>query len=812
MTMRVLFNGVVLVKPGGATRVDASGFNSASLAGVGVIGMVGEADSGEPNAISIFTRSDAMARYYRGGALAIAAAPAFRASGDARIQAGAQQVVALKANQSARAAKTLQGSGVAQATLTGTVNTPVNLFANGGTGPGSLAIAVDGNVAGSGASFAATQGMKTGSAGSFAIAASETLVVSINGGPNQTITFGSSEATVAAYVQTINNQIHGASVIVSTSQIRIISDKYGTASSVNVISQSGSLAAKTGLSAGSSSGTGNVADAEAVTFAEFKSLVEGVYGVTVTGATGGPVTITSDLSGAGSELEVSAGSVQAAFGLSTADFTASSPVNVLTLTAVEWGTQGNLVSTQVSDSGGGKVIEFTTLDNMISKTETSPVLGAVGKILVEYTGDGSAAVLTINATGLTTTLTAQTDDSLDLTVPFNVYKTIQDVINYINAQPGYSAEALTVNPFAELSADLDYVVNVDITSPLSVYGKLMDVVNWVNQNSSLVTAVRVANGPAAPLPINKSFLTGGTRGTSTNSNWQSQFNLLGTVRVNQVVPLISYDLSADGFGSTATVDSVNAQADAHATYYSSTAGKSERQAYLSKRGSKTQVKAFAQTLNSFNSCMCGVQRPVILSEDGSLTEYPEYIQAVCAASMRSGADLGEPLTFKFVKYFDLKTDASWNPALDANEMILAGVMFVEQVPGQGFRWVKGVTTYTRTDNDAYTEESVVQGWKNVAYELRTYLENLFTGTRATPSNITRVREQAQNKLDLLKKAGQIVDSVLADGSTLNAWRNLDVHTVPQMPDVVAIDVTVSPVSGINFTLNTLTLVPAQISA
>lgn len=821
MTMRVLFNGVVLVKPGGATKVDASAFSGAALAGVGTIGMVGEAEAGEPNAVHIFSRSDAQAKYFRTGPLADAAGPAFRSSGDPRISAGANAVVAIKANQAMQASKTLQGSGVAQATLSGIYLTPINIFANGGN-TGSVLIEVNSAPAGPGASFAATQASLLGVGGTFALASGEVMTVKADSGLTQTVTFGVTEASAADYVATINSQLLGVFATVDTGQIRITSDGRGTKSKFEVLTQTAGLAAKLGFGLVTANQVGStVFDGTSITAAEIISIIQSAYpGVTVTTGTGQVITITSNLVGPTSSLKILAGATANGFGLPTFPifpiFTAAGAVNVMVLTAKEWGALGNLISEQVSDSGGGKLIQFTFNDptNPVVKTENSPILGAVGKLSVTYIGDAGTATITVNATGITTALSGQTDGSANLNIPFVQYKSVQDIVNFINAQFKYSATAVSVNPFADLGVDLDYMTGTNLLSTVTLFGKLMDVVNWINQNSSLVTATRVVNGPAAPYATVQAYLAGGIRGTSNNTNWQDSFNLMGTVRVNQVVPLISFDLGGihgDGLGSTAEVDVVNAQADAHATYYSSTAGKSERQAFLSKRGNKLQIKAAAQLLNSFNSCLCGVQKPSVLTEAGFVVQLPEYIQAVVAASMRSGAELGEPLTFKFVRYSDLETDPSWSPALDAAEMILAGVMFVEQVPAQGFRWVKAITTYTRTDNDAYTEESVVQGWKNVAYELRTHLETLFTGTRATPSNIATVKEQASAKLELLKKAGQIVDSVLPDGQRLNAYRNLNVYTLPGMPDAVAIDVTVSPVSGINFTLNTLTLVPAQIS-
>jgi hypothetical protein len=142
-------------------------------------------------------------------------------------------------------------------------------------------------------------------------------------------------------------------------------------------------------------------------------------------------------------------------------------------------------------------------------------------------------------------------------------------------------------------------------------------------------------------------------------------------------------------------------------------------------------------------------------------------------------------------------------------LILGGVTFAFAPPNQGYKFDRVITTYTKTDNDAYAEESIVQGWKVVSYELRTQLENIFTGVRGLPATVTSIRDAAARILERYRQEGQIVDSILADGTVLKAYRNLDVVLDN---DIARLNVTISPVSGINFQLNTLILIPAIIAA
>jgi len=110
MTRQVLFNGAVLIRAGGASKVDASAFQSLGAGGVGVVGLIGEADAGEPNVAKLFRTPQAMVEEYKSGPLADAADLAFRPMNDPRVPGGATAVVAVKVNTSVQGTLTLQES------------------------------------------------------------------------------------------------------------------------------------------------------------------------------------------------------------------------------------------------------------------------------------------------------------------------------------------------------------------------------------------------------------------------------------------------------------------------------------------------------------------------------------------------------------------------------------------------------------------------------------------------------------------------------------------------------------------------------
>jgi hypothetical protein len=604
MTRQVLFNGAALIRAGGATKVDASGFQNVGLSGLGIVGLVGEADGGLPNSPKTFTSSQEMVQYFRSGPLADAADLVFRPMSDVRINAGAQLVVCIKANQS----------------LASTLSLP-----------------------------------------------------------------------------------------------------------------------------------------------------------------------------AGEAVQILA-------------------------TSIDAGAHTNKISTQISTVSGGTVVQNIFQDGSNSVTETSPPLGATPDFMIQYVGTGSEATMTIDGTSLATTVTGVTSD--DLNLPFASYPAISDILAAIQAHPAYAVTAVFGNVYAVPSSGMDWQDGVSILSAaVGITSKLYRIINWVNTNSSIVKFAYADTATGVPpddttmtigtgtVPTALPY-TGGVRGISTNTNWQTAFDAMGAQRVNQMVPLISDDLTSQGFGSTATFASVVAAADAYAAYYSSTAGKNEVQNYVGMHGTKTALLAQAAILQSYHTLLIGQQvtRP---NAQGNIITFDEWGMAVIMAGARAGADQGLPLVYKTIRCNGITQDPSWTPTNDGSSLILGGLVFAFLSPNAGYRFDRVTTTYTAADNDALTEESVVTNWKQISYDLRSQLESIFVGSKGTPATIQAIYDATQNILEKERQDGNIVDSTESDGTRLKAYRNV---SVTLSGDTCNVSATISPVDGVNFILNTLFLVPATISA
>lgn len=159
-------------------------------------------------------------------------------------------------------------------------------------------------------------------------------------GVDQTITYSAAHTTVELVAQDINAQAKGfRAIVVGGATIDFEADTQGTGSSIELKSQTSTALTDIGHSvAAATTGTGDVANILAVTFAEAKAVIEadvtGGSGCTVTQHASGYLIITSNTTGAASSVQVSATSTaETKFGLDTTLHSGSATTTDTTLIA-----------------------------------------------------------------------------------------------------------------------------------------------------------------------------------------------------------------------------------------------------------------------------------------------------------------------------------------------------------------------------------------------------------------------------------------------------------------------------------------------
>jgi hypothetical protein len=122
--------------------------------------------------------------------------------------------------------------------------------------------------------FSATAAVVTGVGGVFTgINAGDTLTLGYDGADNFTTTFQVGDTTIGAVVARINQYAGFTFASSSGGQLRLTGRQRGTGGNVRVVSGTTGLITAIGHSAGTTAGTGNVANIDAVTVAEVHALV-----------------------------------------------------------------------------------------------------------------------------------------------------------------------------------------------------------------------------------------------------------------------------------------------------------------------------------------------------------------------------------------------------------------------------------------------------------------------------------------------------------------------------------------------------------
>ena len=780
MTRFITFGGQTQFKPGGLTKVNANALTPIGISATGVVQMVGEAEGGPPGTEGVVVIDDpALARdIFRSGPLADAIRVAFDPSGDTRIPGGAFRVLAYKTNASLKAACQLPGAGIEHVDSedSGGSSTTVITLVTGGLEP-------DAHIG--------------------------RWLEHTAGGPRRRIVDNdASTVTVSPGFDTAPIALDVLNILAS--QVTVSAADWGVHTNQ--------------VSVEFEAGTG---DTFVVTLAFEDQVVqspeiggESFFNLKYVGgaiADFGPITVidttrllvTFTPDGGAPSLDEWAGMImQFADGTQReiAENTAATPslVTLIPTHALTTDQETGLIGTDVN------IRDVTAA--------TASITGANGKSLA-----------------LTSTV-SPVEDALAITFSTLGLVTLRQLVDHINATANYEAVVPDgVNQDTTLLDSYDFGTRAtgvgvrfdDAITPstLGTFRRDLQVlIDWVNKFGELATMTRGSVGTleGAELPLFTGgvagtvrdiplFLVGGARGISANSNFQAGFDELIEARANHCVPLIAEDLVNEGFGSTATYASVAAQLLAHVTLGRGT-GKNEMGGYL---GFKGTLDAYIAQLNAINDTDVQIipQQMEFLNVAGTLTLQPEWASAAAAAGMRSGAnEVGEPLTFKFIKTSQLAQDSSWSPTKigDINRILANGGMFAEAKNG-GIRWVRDLTTHIKDDNIAFIDGNTRDAARFVSFDLRDFLENRFTGLKATPATAASIREAVADKMREYLTANIIVESLDPEtGRTLiPGFRRLRVFIEG---NVATVRVEIFLVTGIVFILNDIYLQLPRLAA
>jgi hypothetical protein len=801
MARFVVFNGLTLVHPGGLSKVDVSAMAQTGVGITGIIGIIGESDGGTGTPRTLITMDDPSGAraVFRSGPLADAIRLAFEPSADPRIPGGAFRVVSYKTNLSTRSFVELDDAAgnammrleskeygeSANAITFSLTEDPINTAQY-------MTQVTQGDV----------KEITTN------IGGNSLMTLSLKG-PDAPIVVATGEATGIGSVNQIDDTSVDSAVIFPNMFVEILTSTTGSivgeirrittvTDGANLIVSDGAAAA--GFTAAVPNDT---------TYRVLGArVIEGAFDVAPTADT---ANISPDISG-GVLFRDDAGT--------------NYLVNkLLRITSGEGEGQIRVIDAQTHAAADNVVVTLAEdFDTIPALGDSFAIVDCTAATATIAGATGAAATIACTPTLHTqTALIAGMGHALSVTL---TGKTVTQVVAEINAQvalstqpaiggfyeavvgPGrsgaLSATLFDWGPGGNAAVDIRTDDDVDITTA-NFSDNLNTIVNAVNANSTLISASRetgASEGSGPPIfftTASPAILTGAARGTSTNTDWQNAFDELLKTRINIVVPLISADLTV----GTATVSSVHAQLTSHVNTASGI-GRNERNAYASYLppavDGLNEVLAMAQDLGNRNVSLI-YQSPTVLDINSNLVSQDPWALAMIAAGMQAGATVGEPLTYKYAKINSVNNNGSTLDPRDrttSNQLLLGGVMFTEFIRGKGHRWVRGLTSYLIDDNLAYTDVSVNEVLNFISYELRTGIEDRFTGTKALPATVASIKSYIEGFLETYRQSDIIVDSFdVTSGSAVKAYNNI---TVTVSGDIATIKVSIFPVTGINYEL------------
>lgn len=417
--------------------------------------------------------------------------------------------------------------------------------------------------------------------------------------------------------------------------------------------------------------------------------------------------------------------------------------DLLSRTAFQLGTASAV--TWVSKSSAATLLasaaEYKASLNVNRQVDNiNEVLSAGGEIALKLGYAGTTATVTITDLALTTSVAGGSGANLNITL--KDFPTIADLATYINSQTGYTCSVGSAVLGQLPSTALDNVSARGIcTTWGSTTGRLkIDGYRFFNKISSDSVLVQLGN-PAVQagsgLPKTTSgvaYLSGGSKGGSSNADFVAGIDALAKVQGNFLIPLVSRDATsdiADGLtesSSTYTVDSINAYAKTHVLAMSVLKKRKNRQAFCSKNDSFDNARAAASNLASYRVSLA-FQDFKQVSSTGDLTQFQSWMGACLAAGMQAAGFYRAIFNKGINTSGVVMRDGSFSDRDDTQmeDALTSGLLPARRADGGGFSWVSDQTTYGKDSNFVYNSIQAVYVADIIALTTAKRMEKAFVG-------------------------------------------------------------------------------------
>lgn len=459
----------------------------------------------------------------------------------------------------------------------------------------------------------------------------------------------------------------------------------------------------------------------------------------------------------------------------------------------------------------------TKLDQKRDNIQEEDSMG--GNIVLSLGHDGSGGALTASVTIDDDNIILNENASPVYTLPKASYSTLKDLADELNlvSYGGWSA-AVANAAYNQLPLSvLDQVTNVGARATLTPQpARIKKDASEVQDFYALSTLAELVTPSEVGLPgaLAETLLAGGARGATTPADIVDALEKFEKFHVNSVVPLFSRDATADiadgltDSGSTYTIAGIHQAVKTHISLMKTTKRRSERQGYLSIKSTYLAAESQAGVLAD-GRLQLAIQDSRNTDAQGAIRWFQPWAIAAQLAGARGGAPIGEPLTFKFLNLAGIRHTAQamstpdanivtdFDPDLQADQAIQAGITFLEAPQTGGFRVVVDNTTYGRDANFVFNRGNVLYAADIVAFNFRNALENVFIGRKNTIS-VADVAGVAASTLTTFLAQGITVSTADAPQGFKNLVCRIEGNTI-------FVQVIIKLVEGIDFILSDITI-------
>lgn len=403
---------------------------------------------------------------------------------------------------------------------------------------------------------------------------------------------------------------------------------------------------------------------------------------------------------------------------------------ILNIKSADYGVHTNQLKMWIKDGTTGKKIQVSykgndeEIDNITKKSFT-----------ILYTGSGTSASCSINATGFTATSDVEADN---LSVTWEECETIDDLVARINDSGVYSAVLINTTPDTP-TRQLDHVSNVSVmTTAASFYSDLQAFIDAVESIQYIGKGNVELAGTDRFVPDNDTvyvYFSGATNGTSTIEDWSDAIDELEKYDIQ----IISTP-SADNDVHTLIAD--------HCTVMSTVSRKKERTCWLgtNKGVSIDNGIALAREYNSELVSLVITEANASNPLTGKSEDITPAMLACKCAGIESAIGVSNSLTNKMIKVnsFGKKYKTS-----ELNKMIAGGLVTFGENDNGELVCIRSITTY-QGDDLVKNERSMIRSVLYMDRDLRKAFNGRI-GTNDVPSESTIIQTLANKSREWFSK-------------------------------------------------------------